>query len=105
MFSLFSLLFFLFLQKKRAGRSNQKCSVDSLIQSTTSELGYNKSLSAVGGVSEVSEPFHRISIESITPDLNGTYIEHAIENEKMVDIDNNNEKLIDHTNQEGLFYN
>ncbi|XP_055315645.1 ribosomal protein S6 kinase alpha-5-like [Sitodiplosis mosellana] len=91
-------------RKKRSGRSNPKCvsvaSTDSLVESTTSELGYSKSSSGIGGTSEVSDQCtHSISIESnssITNDLNGRFIDHG----KLDDIDNNNEKFIDHSNQE-----
>lgn len=99
------------LQKRRGGeRSNPKYSVTStnaLVESTTTELGYSKISSGIGGISEVSDRRARtISIESvnsITNDLNGTpYIGHVID-EKLVDIDNNNEKRIDHAEQQGLY--
>lgn len=99
---------FYVLQKKRSGRSNAKsssvASADSLMESNTSELGYSKSSSGIGGTSEVSDQCPRtISIESITNDLNEAYhIDHAID-EKMDDIDNNNEKFINHDSQEGEF--
>lgn len=99
------------MQKRRGGeRSNPKYSVTStnaLVESTTTELGYSKISSGIGGISEVSDRRARtISIESvnsITNDLNGTpYIGHVID-EKLVDIDNNNEKRIDHAEQQGLY--
>lgn len=96
------------LQKKRGRPSNPKHSIastDSLVESTTSELGYSKSSSGIGGISEVSDQCNRtISIESVnsmTNDLNGPFIEHVID-VKLVDIDNNNEKLIDNAEPEGL---
>lgn len=101
------------LQKRRGGeRSNPKYSVTStnaLVESTTTELGYSKIASDIGGISEVSSNrcARTISIESVNSitnnDLNGTsYIGHVID-EKLVDIDNNNEKRIDHAEQQGLY--
>lgn len=104
---------FFSLQKRRGGeRSNPKNSVTStnaLVESTTTELGYSKIASDIGGISEVSSNrcARTISIESVNSitnnDLNGTsYIGHVID-EKLVDIDNNNEKRIDHAEQQGLY--
>lgn len=84
---------------------NPKClsvaSRDSLVESTTSELGYNKNSSGIGGTSEVSDPCgaRPMSIESnrsITNELAATFIDRG----KLADIDNNNEKFIDRVNQE-----
>lgn len=71
-----------------------------MVESTTSEIGCSKSSSGIGGISEVSDQCNRtISIESVNSITNGTYIDHVID-EKLVDIDNNNEKHIDHTHPE-----
>lgn len=76
------------------------------MESTTSELGYSKSSSGIGGTSEVSDQYgaRSISIESnssITNELTETFIDRG----KLADIDNNNEKFIDRVNQEeGEFY-
>lgn len=72
------------------------------MESSTSELGCSKSSSGIGGTSEVSDQHRTISIESITNDLNEAYSDHVID-EKMDDIDNNNEKFINHDEQGGEF--
>lgn len=71
-----------------------------------SELGNSKSSSGIGGTSEVSDQYPRISIESNsynTNDLNGGFTDHEID-VKMDDIDNNNEKFIDRGDEEGDYY-
>lgn len=83
--------------------------MDSLVESTTTEMDCIKSSSGISGISEISDQCARtISIESvnsITNDLNGTtYTDHVID-EKLVDFDNNNEKRIDHVEQQGKKFN
>lgn len=110
------------------------------MESTTSEIVFNKPSSDTVATSEVLSQIKKqsISVESVhsaslvaiadtapdaipdvipevtsevTPDTapdgapssNRTYINHVID-EKMIDIDNNNEKPIDHGDQEGLLF-
>lgn len=87
-------------------RSNaKKCiSTDSLVETSTSDLGHSKSSSRTGGISELSDQAPQStsdeSANSLVNDLNQVYIDQVTD-EKMDDIDNNNEKFINHGNQSG----
>lgn len=78
-------------------------STDSLVESTTSELGHSKSSNEFGGgTSEVSgQCTPSISIES-NNSVTNQFIDRVID-VKIVDFDNNNEIFIGHGNQEGGF--
>lgn len=50
--------------------------------------------------SDVASDATAVATSDATPSANGTYMNHVIV-EKMIDIDNNNEKVIDHGDQAG----
>lgn len=74
-----------------------------MVESSTSDLGYSKSSSRTGGISELSDQAPQSTSKepanSIVNDLNQVYIDQVTD-EKM-DVDNNNEKFINHGNQSG----
>lgn len=102
-------------QRRRAPRSNAKscASTESVVASSTSEKGHSKSSSRIAGICEVVEQEPRsTSSESaatskIVNDLNPVFIDQLNSNEidvKVDDIDNNNEKFINHGNQDGAYF-
>lgn len=122
------------LQKKRGRRRSKNTthstvtSRDAVVESTTNDIVYNVPssdmveppavLKQIKKRSISIEPVHSAvpevipaaspdaasdAIHDATPSANGTYMNHVMD-EKIVDIDNNNEKLIDHGHQEGLLF-
>lgn len=97
----------LILQKKRSGRSKAKGSVASAVpvaaESITSNFAFNKPSSDVVGTSVVPSQIARPkSVDPVNSTTNGVFIDRVITDQKMVDLDNNNEKRNHHREQRGL---
>lgn len=77
----------------------RSASIEESIHSASIVAGPVEGIPAASPVDDASD----VVMPDATPSVNGTYMNHVID-EKATDIDNNNEKIIDHGNdQEGLF--